>query len=609
MMKKNLLLGFGIVALASAAFGILSNESKTISSVKAEDNSTLVTYIPFNNDNFTIVTDEGVETELGDTSDWVTGRYGTFWNYRYFNAMDDFYDGNRQESWTGTITSRTWVQQNKYVTFTLGGNSQNKVLIKNESGEVVATANNNQFNDPYLSVNMITKVVTVPEEYIGQTLHLEIIDSTTNGFGMTTFGALKVNQTLDDVAQTVVAHIAETKWIVDLNDDSAPANTNTLAADYIINVYRTADEYELVRNNGLIINEDGSFTSPLTDVDEGFESSGLTNWAYDIEYSDNGNEEEPANYFIPFASSISEETYAGWIEHMPFNKTGNKFYKGWEDGFVEAAKYRLLSAPFTLSGTGLISIKMAGNSAALQILDASTHKQLMEVNNQAFLDNVDTVVGGGRLCTMVRHIIDASDYLGQQIVIALADNRTGGGWGCVFFDELITNYQALPSLKLDTIVQSGTINGEDVTNYGVIRDTYVGSMDSTFGQAYTFMNNYYDTLRNSTNNFSYCSIISSEEVKNVLESYEALPEEVQTIVQNSDDYSYTGSIYSSEVQLYKVIETINYINGQNDNAGNLKSSFGVLPVKNSIAIAIGVLSLTVFLFAVIFVSRKKKTHN
>lgn len=608
-MKKNLLLGLGIVALASAAFGILNNEPKTISSVKAEVNSTLVTYIPFNDDNFTIATDEGVETELVNASNWVTGRYGTFWNYRYFNAMDDFYDGNRQESWTGTITSRTWVQQNEYVTFTLGGNSQNKVLIKNESGEVVATANNNQFNDPFLSVNMITKVVTISEEYIGQTLHLEIVDLTTSGFGMTTFGALKVNQTLDDVTRTVVAHIAETKWIVNLNDDSVQANTNTLAADYIIGTYRTAGEYALVRNNGLIIGEDGNFVSPLTDVDEGFESSGLTNWAYDIEYSDNGNEEAPGKYFIPFGSSISEETYANWAEHMPFNKTGNKFYKGWEGRFDEVAKYRLLSAPFTLSGTGLISIKMAGNSASLQILDASTHEQLLEINNQVFFDKVNTIVDGGRLCTMVRHIIDASDYLGRQIVIALADNRTGGNWGCVFFDELITNYQSLPSLKLDTIVQSGTIGGTAVTNYGVIEDTYVGSMDTTFGQAYTFMSNYYDTLRNSTNNFSYCSIISSEEVKDVLANYEALPEEVQTIVQNSDDYSYTGSIYSSEVQLYKVIETVNYINGQTNNAGNLKSSFGVLPVKNSIAIAIGVLSLIVFLFAVIFVSRKKKTHN
>ena len=31
--------------------------------------------------------------------------------HRYFNALDNFYDGFHREDWTGTITSRTWTHK------------------------------------------------------------------------------------------------------------------------------------------------------------------------------------------------------------------------------------------------------------------------------------------------------------------------------------------------------------------------------------------------------------------------------------------------------------------------------------------------------------------
>lgn len=665
-MKKYLLLGTGLMAISAFAFGgLMTVDAPLTTNAFAQEE--VEKYIPFNDANFTFHStqlSEGQE-ELKPSA-YTTDRYGTFWNYRYFNAMDNFYDGNRHETWTGTITSKSFVQTEDYITFTLGGGrpqmngetTQNRVEIKTVEGdEVVKTITNDQFNDPYLSVNMITKVVEIPSEYQGQQLYLQIIDERTGGFGMVTFGALQVNQNVDDVVKSVAAHIEDLRNVIDLNNTThypynpydgehaipsegldANANYNTRASDYIIDVYRTADEYSVVRENGLTINEDDTYSTNITNLNEGFEEGHLLDWAYDLSfsardvvYSGEAQEGETAPtttlnqpYYIPFANAISSEEHAPWAEHMPYNKTDDKFYRGWDNGFVETEKYRLLSPAFTLSGNGLISIKMAGNSSAVQVLDADSHELLYQVTNKAFYDNVDSVRKNGRLNTMTRHIIDLSDYLGQKIIIALADYRTDGNWGCVFFDELVTYYDTLPSFKLDVINQNGTISGENVNLYGVVKDIYVedstlddeNTSNDVMKEAYDFMSQYYSTLRSTENGFTYCSMINDinaelyNEVKQLLETtYSNLSEQAQEIVSNSMDYSYCGDVYTTEIDLCEVSDTMSYINSQLSTNGLSATLELSSSIKDSTIIIVGVLSLSIIAFALIYISKKKKTNR
>ena len=56
------------------------------------------------------------------------------------------------------------------------------------------------------------------------------------------------------------------------------------------------------------------------------------------------------------------------VKKYRFNKEGVKFYNGWDGAPAEEARYRFLSAPMKVSGSGIMSVKMGGHSAELQIL-------------------------------------------------------------------------------------------------------------------------------------------------------------------------------------------------------------------------------------------------
>lgn len=109
-MKKALFI-IPAAALLLSPLALIGHGASAVGVSAAEATPTNI-YMPFNEDNFNVV------TETGDVHDeatwWTTGRYGTFWLYRMFNAMDDFYDGNHYEQWTGTVTSKTWHQDQRY---------------------------------------------------------------------------------------------------------------------------------------------------------------------------------------------------------------------------------------------------------------------------------------------------------------------------------------------------------------------------------------------------------------------------------------------------------------------------------------------------------------
>lgn len=101
-MKKTLFLACllsGLLLGGFSALGQLSPKQVVASGSETEP----VTYIPFEDDNFT----SEQWTEEGETkaSEWRAPADEKFWGHRYFGALDDFYNAESREGWTGTILS------------------------------------------------------------------------------------------------------------------------------------------------------------------------------------------------------------------------------------------------------------------------------------------------------------------------------------------------------------------------------------------------------------------------------------------------------------------------------------------------------------------------
>lgn len=558
-MKKALFI-IPAAALLLSPLALIGHGSTSIGVSAAEATPTNI-YMPFNEDNFDVLTETG--DVHNETSWWTTGRYGTFWLYRMFNAMDGFYDGNRYQQWTGTVTSKTWHQDQRYITFTLGGSRANKVEIFNDQGELVKIIVNDYFTDPTISCNMLMRVVDLGEEFAGDDLYLKITDSQTGGFGFVTFGDLHVNQTIEEAAASVGVHRMNLVNRELPGFDGKDANSNIKAKKASEAVYDSEAEYAFVEDN-----------LPLN-FEEGFEvDQELSNWAYDLSASshqvtvnvptgenDDGNPittpttvEEP--YYINFAGAVSSDSVF-WVEEAPFNKTGEKFFAGGlastSASTEETAKYRLVSSPFKMNDLGLFSAKMGGRTAKVELVSYPEGEEIYSFVNDTFGDPQD-IAHVGRYdvynATMVRHIFEVPSAAGKNVCIAISDYEYGDHWGNAFFDEITTNYADYPSFKLDLISQKG--------ENSVIKDSYhleEGAKSTALSEAAAFVTDYYAKARSYDNGFSYCGVSSS--LNDLVTAYTALSPEAQAIVDLSDDYSYgtyevSDAIYKNPVQLTKI---------------------------------------------------------
>lgn len=553
-MKKALFI-IPAAALLLSPLALIGHGSTSIGVSATEATPTNI-YMPFNEDNFDVLTETG--DVHNETSWWTTGRYGTFWLYRMFNAMDDFYDGNRYEQWTGTVTSNTWHQDQRYITFTLGGSKANKVEIFNDEGNLLKTIVNDYFTDPTISCNMLMRVVDLGEEFAEDDLYLKITDSQTSGFGFVTFGDLRVNQTIEEAAASVGVHRMNLVNRELPGFDGKDANSNIKAKEASEAVYDSEAEYAFVEDN-----------LPLN-FEEGFEvDQELSNWAYDLSASshqvtdknDDGNPittptivEEP--HYINFAGAVSSDSVF-WGEEVPFNKTGEKFFAGGlastSASTDEAAKYRLVSSPFKMNDLGLFSAKMGGRTAKVELVSYPGGEVLYSFVNDTFGDPRD-IAHVGRYdvynATMVRHIFEVPSAAGKKVCIAISDYEYGGNWGNIFFDEITTNYAAYPSFKLDLISQKG--------ENSVVKDSYhleEGAEPTALSEAAGFVADYYAKARSYDNGFSYCGVSSS--LNDLVTAYTALSPKARAIVDLSDDYSYGTyeageAIYQNQVQLTEI---------------------------------------------------------
>ncbi len=616
-MKK--ILRFSLLAslFALAGSGLISvhTQGSRYQQVKAEEEVTK--YLAMNNTNFYRGGFSDVAME-----NLISARNETFHDgRRSYNSLENFLNTMARvgEGETGWVRSVRWVHKGGYVSFLLGGNrdcfvniwaepeegKDNGVNIFNVHNDFYASRN--AFDDAYvngtasdfeLSANMALRYFSIPDEYIGRELIVYIEDTATSYYGGVIFGDLRVNQTLEEVALSFAAH----KQQIALDAQLSPQNN--FSADYMLNTYYAGSAYDAL--NAAIANIDN--------VDDGFETYGLTNWAYDRNF---------ATADINFASIVSDNDAKDWVERMPANKTGNYYINADASGIAEDAKYRLISPEFTLSGTGLISAKLGGGTAVLSLIGSTgielATTRLNEASgtnilNRAFADKggVDNIMlSGSRYNTMARTYLDCSDYLGQKVRVVLSDDRTGGNWGLAYFDEVITKYDSYPSFKVDRILQQFN---ENPTYHGVVLDQYVGDSDTTFGQAYDFVSRYYNTLRNLANGGTWCSIKTSDPVQALVAEYDELDADVQAIVSNSMDYSFGQSATSANFfenaadVSYTIGQTIEYIKTGIDPLGRNKISF--IGIENNgsamLVVSVSFVAVSIVAFCFIMLKRKKR---
>lgn len=206
-MKKIITLSSLVLLISGCSF--LNNSTLNLNDkLFLEDDTTsesteenLTTYIPVDGDgNFTL---EGSDS-VTDIKTFIKGRNDTFWTTRSYCALDSFFDSinNNGEDWTGTFKSKTFVQKNEYIYFTLGGSATNEVVLVDENdSNKNKTITNTYFSDPNASCNMLIYSIKIDSSSIGHNMHVEVIDKTTSDFGGITFGDLHVNQTEEEVAK------------------------------------------------------------------------------------------------------------------------------------------------------------------------------------------------------------------------------------------------------------------------------------------------------------------------------------------------------------------------------------------------------------------------
>ena len=279
-MKKPLILTSVLATVCALGIGAASLASSFKGTKKVSADTEQNHYIPFaafdtpSSEHWSYAT-EG-EPEVTEPNGIVADRENAkYWdnNHRFF-ALDNFYRGELNEKWTGTITSPEWTQKNRYIYYTLGGNSSNQIKF------VADGIGNRTINIDISNGNpMIVNYYKIPIDFIsdvqlssGVTMHLELIDNTTGDYGFHNFGYLHVNATQEDVATAVWNHIDYTCTLRNTEEER-------FRAHWIMQHYNDNDKYDGIRDYAGVAR---------TSVNEDFEdnSTFLGRWFRDPMYND-----------------------------------------------------------------------------------------------------------------------------------------------------------------------------------------------------------------------------------------------------------------------------------------------------------------------------------
>ena len=347
--------------------------------VRADD---LETNIEMTTDFFTNWTDEAGS---------IRGIGATCWNGQPLSALGSIFDGCLDhEGWEGTLTSRKWRQTTKWIYFQYGCANNNHVgdesdvklvfkLWASQDDESPAYVHDFH-NDTFTQTTLILRNFRISDEEYNALngdfyMSVDLVDGRGIEYGANEFGYLHVNQTHEQVS--------DAQWYYYTHCVEGEArNIEAQRAHYYL--------------NGSL--KEGFVTGFNEDFDT--QESFNTNWMLDNYGDTSVGERHPDR-------AISHSTYrAEDGTNMPYNNTDG-FFKGWYGGGDQDVEgdtygyvasddpvYRFVSKPFRLPENGLVSMKMAGNSASLHLIDFDGgHGDLAWVDIKSFnpdgdLDNI-----------------------------------------------------------------------------------------------------------------------------------------------------------------------------------------------------------------------------
>ena len=629
-----------LVAGALVSTALVSKRESKITRVNATD---VETYIPMESSFFTNWT---------DAAGTFAGTDARFWGENYsFEALDTFFRGEAAETWTGTLTSRTWKQSTQYIYFQLGGAKDydvtgDPVHLKIHYGDQFDVFYNNTF----IENPMMFRYYKIPDNVYANLMnghddfdmYIEIIDAQTAGYGFANFGYLHVNQTLESTSDAMRYYLNH------LSTDSREWEINK--RKQIFNNFYTNEGLKEV------------FLAPVTNIDDSFDTNAdfTKHWYFDHNFFNNDYGAERH-----FDAAISTNTFRPDAPtNMPFNNDGG-FFRGWYEGsdgngFVasDGLRYRFVSRPFVLSGTGIISVKMAGK-ASLHVIDATVHNTDTQAGDLAWIDNrgfqmdgnnVNMAESGFNTTAMVNHVINLEAYVGKKIQLAICDYDTSG-WSACYFDELVSNYTSAPAYHVDVATQtnnSGTfypsypdyyINSANISGENPLGVKYNGGnsvntaddsaiLNHVDGSAslgsYNVWKSYLDVVRNGKQGKNYCSSLVSDDVKGVINAYKDLSAAAKQLVCGSDDFERVGSgdwysinptIYGAD-HAYNIGRSIQYLAQENGISGvaiySNNSMLNPLAMASNptLVIVISIVAtVSASLLVLYFVLKKKRKHN
>lgn len=236
-------------------------------------------------------------------------------------------------------------------------------------------------------------------------------------------------------------------------DGSVLAGADYSRFTFGLGVYNVQYVTEADENTALNRNISATVTIVVSDnlnqvYNGGFETGDMTGWTPLTEG------------FNKDTCVISDASY--WGEKIPYNQSGKYHLDGWNTGIDEQRTWGVKSTNFILGGSGWISVKMGGRTAAVKVFKADgTQIGLYRANH--FKDDGFPDVTKGSWADMRTYAIDLSEYVGETLYLELWDVEEGGGWGLAFFDEVVTYYETAPDWEHleDTVANSlelGTAN-------------------------------------------------------------------------------------------------------------------------------------------------------
>ncbi len=388
-----------------------------------------------------------------------------------------------------------------------------------ETDKELLKIKNNYFSDPALAESLVTYYVDLTE-YINKTLYFTVVDTASSGpFGSIIVDDFKINLSQsylinsisslkewannldDDAAKATYIDVYNNLMsfplsgnapIITVNNGYALIKTfspsNSYNAQNLFTEVVVKDDYtgkndlkfaftKLSYNNHevetddytkLDLSNEGEYILTFT-VKDAYDNTSTSNILITISSSviynkqiTNGDFEtgDTTGWTVTAGTfnsnnAISDAT-TFWDEAIPFNKEGTYFLNGWNVN-SESEGFTIQSEMFTLSGSGQISFRLGGRTAAV-IVKKADGTTIAKYTNKAFsVQNFPYVKNGCMLATMQSYVADLSNYLNENLYIELVDEITTLDWGVAFFDAIKTYYASsiTASALSDQVVQQG----------------------------------------------------------------------------------------------------------------------------------------------------------